>query len=199
MYSFHLLSEFDEWESAFLFENNLIRENWGNPLLLNKHYQNNPSTFSMLGFRRTDVSDLNKKRLSKPKETRQYNCSNCGDAFYKIEYCHVPKAEIKCCSKSCARVLQNGKNVGIKITKKQPKDKRISWNKGKNKHFDERIAKYANSISETMKGRKPWNYNKSSPKSKQNGIAGAEKLSKKCIGRKRHYNEDGSWTWVYPE
>lgn len=54
-------------------------------------------------------------------------------------------------------------------------------------------------ISKKMRGRTAWNKGVKNPDAALNGKQGAEKMRAKATGRKRKYNEDGTWTWVYPD
>ena len=45
----------------------------------------------------------------------------------------------------------------------------------------------------------PWNKGKPFPQAVINGKKSAAKQSATVIGRKRKYNEDGSWSWSYPQ
>jgi len=67
-----------------------------------------------------------------------------------------------------------------------------AWNKGISLTDIQRAA-----LSASLKGRTAWNKGKSSSVSADNGKSGAKKMSKTAQGRKRHYKEDGSWTWIY--
>lgn len=47
-FNIEIIAEFFKWEDAYEFEQELIKENWNNPLILNKHYfKNNSSIFKM--------------------------------------------------------------------------------------------------------------------------------------------------------
>ena len=206
-YNYEVIAEFDTIEETFAYENMIIKNEWNNDLILNKHYQNNMSTFSMKGFKRPDVSELNRKRLSKPKEIRYYECGNCKDNIKKVEFVHHERKLRRFCSRSCARVYQRGVNIGKKIehprkkyVKKFEGEKRIPWNKGLTKENDARIQKYSETLSNTLKNKSTWGITGNSGKTgAANGRAGAAKLSKKAKGRKRKYLDDGSWTWEYPK
>lgn len=52
-------------------------------------------------------------------------------------------------------------------------------------------------ISKAKKGGSTWNKGVHNPLSAENARRGAVKLALKATGRKRKYNEDGSWTWSY--
>jgi hypothetical protein len=167
-FDIEIVAYFEDQIAAFEFENSLIKEHWGNQLLLNKHYQEYMSKFSMTGRKRPDLSEFNKKHKSKPKESRKYQCLQCNAQFEILEFCHHSLKEKPLCSLSCA-ARYNGKN-GIK-------------HKGPN---------------EKLRGRPTWNKGLPNPTSANNGRKGAKKLSATATGRKRLYKEDGSWTWQYP-
>lgn len=170
-FNIQIIAYFPDWESAFLFENYFIEEEWGNPKLLNKHYQKNISTFSMKGSKRPDLSEINKKLKSKPKEIRKYKCSLCNKEIIKEEFCHhLPKTNYFCDAK-CRNVFYLKKTNNIKSNKKPKKQNkiRVAWNKGL-----------------------------SNPVAAENGKKGAKKQSEKVTGRKRKYLPDGRWVWEYP-
>lgn len=206
-YTYEVIAEFDTIEEAFTYENTVIKNEWNNDLILNKHYQNNMSTFSMKGFKRPDVSELNKKRLSKPKEIRYYDCGNCKDKIEKVEFVHHERKIRRFCSKSCARVYQGGVNIGKKIERTRKKcikrnkdEKRIPWNKGLTKDSDDRVKKYSKTLSDNLKKNTTWGFSNSSIKTgAKNGKDSAKKQSNTVKGRKRKYLDDGSWIWEYPK
>jgi hypothetical protein len=49
-----------------------------------------------------------------------------------------------------------------------------------------------------IKGKTAWNKGKNNPNAAENGKKGALLQSIKVIGRKRKYNDDGTWSWYYP-
>ena len=169
-YDIEIKAYFIDQISAFEFENELIKEHWGDPLLLNRHYQKSMSKFSMAGAKRTDLAEYNKKVKSKPKEKRNYNCSNCcADLVYE-EFCHHSPKEHYYCNPKCRNTYISkfrDKPIGNKKTKA---DGRIAWNKGL-----------------------------SNPTAAENGRKSARKLSATVTGRKRLYRKDGTWTWQYPK
>lgn len=170
-YNIEIIAYFIDQLSAFEFENNLIKEHWGNPLLLNRHYQKSMSKFSMLGSKRSDLAEYNRKTKSKPKEERIYKCVICNEIFTRLEFCHHPIKEDFVCGRKCNGV-KNGKK---------------------------RLGKPNLKLRDSLKGRPAWNKGLSNPTAAQNGKKGAKKLSETVAGRKRLYKEDGSWTWQYPE
>lgn len=166
-YNFTIIAHFFDWESAFLYENNLIKDNWGNPLLMNKHYQLAPSSFSMKGFSRPDLAIYNKHSKQKPKEFREYECTLCRDTFYKEEFIHHHRQFLPFCCQSCA-ASYNGKTSTHPMKGKTFKRNIPAWNKGI-----------------------------SNPLAAENARKGAKKLSEFAKGRKRKYLPDGTWTWEY--
>ncbi len=165
-----IIAYFKDQLSAFEFENSLIEEHWGNPLLLNKHYQKSMSKFSMAGAKRPDLAELNKKNKSKPKEERNYTCVECNREFVKEEFVHYPITHKPFCSRRCS-AIHNGRESSI-ARKGIPMPH--------------------------LYGRKTWNKGISNPNSSTNGKKGAKKMSEMAKGRKRKYLPDGSWTWEYP-
>lgn len=166
-----IIAYFKDQESAFYFENELIKENWNNELLLNKHYQKSMSVFSMAGSKRPDLANFNSSTKTKPKENRTYVCLECNQLFTKLEFIHKPKKATPICSRKC-----NGKYRGkLGLGKKNP------------------------SLSKTLRGRSAWNKGIPNPLAAENGKKGASKLSEKVTGRKRLYKPDGTWTWEYPK
>lgn len=196
-YNIEIIKEFDDSESAFIFENELIEENWRSELLLNKHFQRTRSCFSMKGFKRLDVSELNKTRKTKQKETRIYCCRYCFKDFERVEFAHHPVKLNSICSQYCAakNAVSNHKR-GYKISKDVTK---VAWNKGLSKETDERILKYSNTLSIIKKGTPAWNKRTPNPMAAENGRMGAAKQSQTVTGRKRKYREDGTWFWEYPK
>jgi len=201
-YSIEILKEFDDSDSAFGYENELIRENFNSELIINKHFQRKRTSFSMEGFKRDDVSELNKKRLTKPKETRIYLCKICSTNFERLEFAHHPVKERVFCSQKCAAknavLVSKGKykDSGRKIKPTSPK---IPWNKGLSKETDSRVLKYATTISQIKTGTPAWNKGKPNPTSSDNGKNGAVKQSETVTGRRKKYREDGTWFWEYPK
>ena len=123
-----IIAEFFDKDSAYQFEQSLIQENFSNPLILNKHWQST-TKYSMLGFARPDLAEYNKKTKSKPKETREYECTFCRDTFYKLEFIHHHRQLLPFCSLSCCARF-NGK-YGKKTTKGTTfKRDKPNWNKG---------------------------------------------------------------------
>lgn len=168
-YEVEIKAYFVDQLAAFEFENELIKEHWGDPLLLNRHYQKSMSKFSMTGAKRGDLAEYNKKAKSKPKEKRNYNCSNCGNGLVYEEFCHHPPKEHYYCNPKC-------RNTYIA----KFRDKPIGNTKTK------------------ADGRTSWNKNLPNPQAAINGKKGASKLSKTATGRKRKYLPNGSWTYEYP-
>lgn len=128
LYDPYIIAYFVDWSSAFEFENALIKESWGDPHLINKHYQRDISKFSMQGYKRPDVSLLNSKIKRKPREIRRYTCLNCSIAFTKEEIVTSPVKQFPVCSKSCS-ASYNGKTSAHK-TRGIPKVGHPAWNKG---------------------------------------------------------------------
>jgi|688.fasta_scaffold623815_1 hypothetical protein len=130
-YDIEIKAYFIDQISAFNFENDLIKENWGNPLLLNRHYQKSMSKFSMAGAKRADLAEYNRKVKSKPKEERTYNCVICNGIFTRLEFCHYPVKEEFVCGHKCNGV-RNGKKGRGKLNPKisESRKGKSSWNKG---------------------------------------------------------------------
>jgi hypothetical protein len=169
-FDFIILAEFFDKDFAYEFEQNLIKENFNNPLILNKHWQSTKK-YSMLGFKRPDLSNYNKINKVKPKEERIYQCVTCHKIFTRLEFCHLSKKTEFVCGRKCNGIRSGKKSVGIK----RPE------------------------LSARMMGKIPWNKGIANPQAIENARKGAKKLSEKAKGRKRLYKEDGSWTWQYPE
>lgn len=175
-FSSEILGYFIDQSSAFEFENSLIKENFSNPLILNKHYQESMSTFSMKGVKREDLSLFNKTRKMK-KEFRMYTCSHCREDFYIEEFSHHHWKEICFCTRSCRASYFNKKKKILPkkvLKKKQATIPRIAWNKG--------IPN-------------PKIIGDKTPMKQESN---KEKMRKISTGRKRKYHPDGSWTWEYP-
>lgn len=130
-YDIEIKAYFIDQISAFNFENDLIKEHWGNPLLLNRHYQKSMSKFSMAGAKRADLAEYNRKVKSKPKEERTYNCVICNGIFTRLEFCHYPVKEEFVCGHKCNGV-RNGKKGRGKLNPKisESRKGKSSWNKG---------------------------------------------------------------------
>lgn len=128
-----IIAYFADQLSAFQFENELIKEHWDDPLLLNKHYQRTMSDFSMTGAKRKDLSEYNKITKSKPKEDRIYTCEICQKIFTKLEFCHHPKKDNFVCGQKC-NGIRNGSKSKSNKTREKIRESRLgksSWNKGK--------------------------------------------------------------------
>lgn len=100
-FEFEIINIFEDFESTFKAENELIRDHWDNPLLLNKHYQKNSGFFSMAGMSRPDLTVLNIKLKRCKRETRTYECEVCRDTFHRIQLIHHPRLIFPLCSISC--------------------------------------------------------------------------------------------------
>jgi hypothetical protein len=99
------------------------------------------------------LSAQNKRTKSKPKENRQYTCSECSKIFSKLEFCHHPFKEKPFCSQSCAARNTARNNIGKKLVIKNPRVS--SWNKGiSNPQAAENARKGATKLSATVRGRK---------------------------------------------
>lgn len=122
---------FIDQESAFKYENELIKENWGNSLLLNRHYQKSVSGFSMAGAKRPDLAEINRKTKSKPKEERIYKCVICGEIFTRLEFCHHTVKEEFVCGHKCNGIRNGKKGLGKPNPKiSESRKGQSSWNKG---------------------------------------------------------------------
>jgi hypothetical protein len=164
-----IIAEFFDKDSAYEFEQKIIKENFDHPLILNKHWQSTKK-YSMLGFKRSDLSEYNRKNKTKPKEERTYKCAVCENVFMRLEFCHQPKKIEFVCGHVCNGVRNGRKTIGTKRPELSIKMMGNTRNKG--------IP---------------------NPKAAENARKGAKKQSEKVTGRKRLYREDGSWTWKYPE
>lgn len=181
---------FLSWEDAFIFENNLIKSNWGDCKLLNKHYQLDINKFSMLGHRRPDVSEQNKRLKRKPKEIRDYSCIQCHNNFQIEQFCHHLQKKKPLCSRRCAAT-----HASTYPRKPPNRTGIIPWNKGKTGIYSDATKE---KMSARKKGKTAWNRGIPNPLASLNGKKGAKKLSEKVIGRKRKYLPNGSFTWEYP-
>jgi len=117
-----ILAHFVDQISAFEFENTLIEKYWGDPLLLNKHYQKSMSKFSMTGSKRPDLTEYNKKTKSKPKEKRTYTCVVCQSEFIRIEFCHYPVKESFVCGHKCNAIRNLSKRNGVSKSIKEERN-----------------------------------------------------------------------------
>jgi hypothetical protein len=130
-YDIEIKAYFVNQISAFEFENGLIKENWGDPLLLNKHYQKSMSKFSMAGTKREDLAEYNRRTKTKLKEERIYQCVICNGIFTRLEFCHHPLRKEFVCGHKCNGVRSGKKALGkpnIKVS--QSRRGKSSWNKG---------------------------------------------------------------------
>ncbi len=152
-YEIEIVAYFADQISAFAFENELIKEHWGNPLLLNRHYQKSMTKFSMAGSKREDLAEYNSKTKSKPKEERTYRCTFCSVMFSKIEFQHHPLKDNPFCSQSCSVKQTTKNNIGKRFTQKNPRTS--SWNKGlPNPQAAINGKKGSAKLSQTATGRK---------------------------------------------
>ena len=126
-FTVQILAYFQDWESAFIFENETIKFYWGNPLLMNKHFQKDLHTFSMKGHKRPDVSERNSKTKSKPKEIRYFKCSFCNKDLTREEHCHRQPKEHYYCNATCRNRYSS---TYRKSTKGIPRKGHPAWNKG---------------------------------------------------------------------
>lgn len=203
-YDIEIKAYFIDQISAFEFENELIKENWGDPLLLNRHYQKSMSKFSMAGAKRADLAEYNRKAKSKPKEERKYQCSNCQSDLTRIEFCHHSPKENYFCDAKCRNhfVFQTKNKRDTDIYHLQT----CEWCKKIFEMISTSNSKFkCCSQSCRMKlvlkdgGHPAWNKGLENPQSAINGKKSAEKQSKTVTGRKRKYLADGNWTWEYPK
>lgn len=126
-FDIQILAEFFDRDSAYQYEQQLIKDNFNNPLILNRHWQSTTS-YSMLGFARPDLAKLNSLTKSKPKELRHYNCTFCGQSITKEEFCHHQSKEHYYCNASCRNryiATVRPSQVGRKHNRTKP-----AWNKG---------------------------------------------------------------------
>ena len=131
----------------------------------NRHYERARIEHSKL------VSENNKRTKTKPRETRQYQCTECSKTFTKLEFCHHLIKEKPFCSQGCA-ASNNGRATSLR-------------RKG--------------TTMPHLHGRKTWNKGLPNPTAAENGRKSAAKLSATVTGRKRLYKDDGTWTWQYPK
>jgi hypothetical protein len=130
-YDIEIKAYFVDQLAAFEFENELIKEHWGDPLLLNRHYQKYMSKFSMTGSKRSDLAEYNRKAKSKPKEERIYKCVICNQIFTRLEFCHYPVKEEFVCGHKCNGVRSGKKSLGKPNPKiSESRKGKPSWNKG---------------------------------------------------------------------
>jgi hypothetical protein len=124
--------------------------------------------FSMAGTQRPDFAAYNTLTKSRPKELRTYVCPECGISFVREEFCHHPVRDNPTCSHSC-----NGK-----------------WNSKKRASRKGIPINYVRLVGSRRGKRNPW--------SAENGKKGAAKQSAAKMGRRKVWNEDGSWIWTKP-
>jgi len=130
-YNIEIIAYFVDQISAFEFENALIEEHWGNPLLLNRHYQKSMTKFSMTGAKRPDLAEYNRKIKSMPKEERRYQCVICNGIFHRIEFCHHAVKKEFVCGHKCNGVRNGKKSTGKSNPKiSESRKGKSSWNKG---------------------------------------------------------------------
>ena len=152
-YDIEIKGYFIDQLAAFEFENELIKEHWGNPLLLNRHYQKCMSKFSMTGAKRSDLAEYNRKTKSKPKEKRTYKCINCEKDLVSYEFCHHAPKKNYYCNATCKNqyiAKHRPSQAGRKINRVSP-----AWNKGlQNPQASLNGKKGAMKLSAKVKGRK---------------------------------------------
>lgn len=201
-FNIEIIAYFKDWETAFLFENHSIKEEWGNPNLLNKHYQETISSFSMKGYKRTDLGELNKALKRKPKEIREYKCSLCGEIIQKEEFCHHQPKTHYYCNARCRNLFtlhgEKGKDVLNQISKRKSTKGRIPWNKGLTKDQHPSLESASKKLSEYKTGKPAWNKGLPNNVAAENGKKGAIKQSETVAGRKKKVLSDSSWVWEYP-
>ena len=130
-YDSEIIAYFVDQLSAFEFENGLIKEYWGDSLLLNKHYQASMSKFSMSGTKREDLAEYNRRSKTKPKEERIYKCIICDGVFTRLEFCHYPIKDEFVCGHKCNGVRNGRKSKGQPNPKvSESRRGKSSWNKG---------------------------------------------------------------------
>ena len=74
-------------------------------------------------------AELNIKLKTKPKEERQYICTECSTSFTRIEFAHHPINNSPFCSQSCAMRYTGKKSAQHSKGRKYPG--RVAHNKGK--------------------------------------------------------------------
>ena len=199
-----ILAYFVNQVSAFEYENNLIQQNWGDPLMINKHYQKSMSKFSMTGSKRSDLSDFNSRTKSKPKENRNYQCRNCGNEVVKLEFCHHGPKEFYYCNASCRNNTTLRPKFKKTLTNEKKYKETLCENCGKMYFKNVSSKSKCCSMSCSMKialkdgGHPAWNKGLANPLAAENGRKGSKKQSMTVKGRKRKYLENGKWTWEYP-
>lgn len=202
-YDIKIVAYFIDQISAFEFENDLIKEHWGNPLLLNRHYQKSMSKFSMTGAKRSDLAEYNRITKSKPKEIRKYKCSHCNTDIIKTEFCHHLPKEYYYCNAACRnRYVSQKKNNNL-----TGKEILVPCEKCGNEYYHSPRSKAkfrccSNSCRMLLVlkdgGHPAWNKGLPNPQAAINGRKGAKKQSNTAIGRKRKYLPNGKWTYEYP-
>jgi len=147
-----VLGEFEDKDAAYTFEQNLIKECFSNPLILNKHWQDT-KTYSMLGFKRPDLGKLNSEIKRKPKEYRNYDCAQCATPLSKLEFIHHKPKEHYYCNAKCRNEFNRGPSKkGIKLPHLWG---RAAWNKGlTNPTAAENARRGAEKQRELVTGRK---------------------------------------------
>lgn len=109
---------------AWTLEQQMIEENWTDPLIINKHYETKRGVFAN----------------TKPREHKHYVCNECSKNFSKFEFIHKQKRTgVIFCSQKCS-----SKNANIQLIAKikNPTTREeylkhlhfkkgvVSWNKG---------------------------------------------------------------------
>lgn len=186
-----IVAEFFTKDDAYVFEQQLIKEHFNHPLILNKHWQNTKK-YSMLGFKRPDVGEMNRKFKSKPKEIRIFLCCSCNKEITKEEFCHHPPKEHYYCNATCRNRVIHKNRTSKKGTSNTKNKGKPAWNKG--------LSSARRGLPNIKnKGKPAWNKGLSNEHAADNGRRGAAKQSNTVTGRRRKYRDDGSWYWVYPE
>ena len=168
-YDVEILAVFFDKAAAYEFEQATIAENFNDVLIINTHWQRG-GAFTMAGSHRPDFAAYNKQTKSKPKEMREYICPECNNNFTREEFCHHPVRNNPTCSHSC-----NGK----RNARNRPSCRGVK-------------------LGPRPEGFQAWNKGMPNPHSAEHGKRGAAKQAATKLGRKKVWNDDGSWIWTKP-
>lgn len=148
------------------------------------------------------MTELNRKRWV--KEERSYQCANCKLIVTLSESRCTPIKSFWCCQKKCyfefySRSKRGKEYVDINISSLGKPANKVSVDNMRT-DIEESGCKNIDILPTRYIGRsKDTSIHWGRINGASNGKKGAEKLSKKVIGRKIIVNSDGSRTWFYPD
>jgi hypothetical protein len=135
------------------------------------------------------------------KKLRKYTCSYCNKIEKVLEFAHHKRKENWCCCRSCYYRFKNPDKAIL--LEKQDKEQRRLQKKTEGMSDRQRL-KYVEQrrrrkLSNSCKGRVPWNKGKPNTLSAENARKGAAKVSVLMLGSKLKTRKDGTRYWVRPK